>query len=135
MDLRRLLAIARSRLPLLVAGIVLGGGIATVASSLQPRTYEAKTTLIVGQSLSGVANFEPGVYVIRGKDPVTQISLAMVAGTVNAQGVMFYITDSAAYDGVSGDPDQGDGDRQYRIKSSDEPHERVVKESQLNRDI
>ena len=30
-------------------------------------------------------------------------------------------------------PPEGD-DRQYRIKSSDEPHERVVKESQLRRD-
>ena len=30
-------------------------------------------------------------------------------------------------------PPEGD-DRQYRIKSSDEPHERVVKESQPNRD-
>jgi non-specific protein-tyrosine kinase len=54
-DLRRLLAIARSRLPLLVAGVILGGGIASVVSSLQPKTYEAKSTLIVGQSLSGVA--------------------------------------------------------------------------------
>ncbi len=31
-------------------------------------------------------------------------------------------------------PPEGD-DRQYRIKSANEPHERVVKESQLNRDI
>ncbi len=30
-------------------------------------------------------------------------------------------------------PPEGD-DRQYRIKSADEPHERVVKESQLDRD-
>jgi hypothetical protein len=30
-------------------------------------------------------------------------------------------------------PPEGD-DRQYRIKSASEPHERVVKESQLNRD-
>jgi hypothetical protein len=30
-------------------------------------------------------------------------------------------------------PPEGD-DQQYRIKSSNEPHERVVKESQLNRD-
>jgi hypothetical protein len=30
-------------------------------------------------------------------------------------------------------PSDGD-DRQYRIKSSDEPHERVVKESELHRD-
>jgi hypothetical protein len=29
-------------------------------------------------------------------------------------------------------PPEGD-DRQYRIKSPSEPHERVVKESQLNR--
>jgi hypothetical protein len=29
-------------------------------------------------------------------------------------------------------PSEGD-DRQYRIKSANEPHERVVKESQLNR--
>jgi len=29
-------------------------------------------------------------------------------------------------------PPEGD-DRQYRIKSASEPHERVVKESQLNR--
>jgi hypothetical protein len=28
-------------------------------------------------------------------------------------------------------PDQGDGDRQYRIKSETERHERVVTESQL----
>jgi hypothetical protein len=31
-------------------------------------------------------------------------------------------------------PSEGD-DRQYRIKSADEPHERVVKESELHRDI
>ena len=30
-------------------------------------------------------------------------------------------------------PPQGD-EQQYRIKSSDEPHERVVKESELHRD-
>jgi hypothetical protein len=30
-------------------------------------------------------------------------------------------------------PSEGD-DCRYRIKSSDEPHERVVKESELNRD-
>jgi non-specific protein-tyrosine kinase len=57
-DLRRLLAIARSQFPLLVAGVVLGGGMAMVTSSMQPRIYEAKATLIVGQSLSGVSNFD-----------------------------------------------------------------------------
>jgi capsular exopolysaccharide synthesis family protein len=54
-DLRRLLAIARSRLPLLVAGTLLGGIVAFGLSSLQTKTYEARTTLIVGQSLSGLS--------------------------------------------------------------------------------
>jgi hypothetical protein len=60
--------------------------------------------------VSGVAKFQPGIYIIRGKDPVTQMSLSMLAGTVNAQGVLFYITDSAGYDGVAGSPDSGDGE-------------------------
>ena len=34
----------------------------------------------------------------------------MVAGTVNAQGVMFYITNSPTYNGVSGAPDVNDGE-------------------------
>jgi capsular exopolysaccharide synthesis family protein len=58
LELRRLLAIARSRLPLLIAGVVLGGVTAFGLSNLQTRTYEAKTTLIVGQSLAGVGNFD-----------------------------------------------------------------------------
>ena len=45
-------------MPLLIAGIVLGGGLAIAFSSVQPRVYEARTTLIVGQSLSGAANFD-----------------------------------------------------------------------------
>jgi hypothetical protein len=72
--------------------------------TLEPGVYEYISVV------SGVANFEPGVYIIRGTDPVTQMSLSMVAGTVNAQGVLFYITDSASFDGVSGAPDSGDGE-------------------------
>jgi hypothetical protein len=55
--------------------------------------------------LSGRVQFEPGVYVIRGKHPVTQLSLCMLAGQVNAQGVMFYISDSASYSATTGMPD------------------------------
>lgn len=55
--------------------------------------------------VSGIAIFEPGVYVIRGKHPLTQISLQIVAGTVVAEGVMFYITDSPNYAIASGAPD------------------------------
>jgi hypothetical protein len=72
--------------------------------TLQPGVYEYIRVV------SGVANLSPGVYVIRGKDPVTQMSLSLIAGTVNAQGVLFYITDSATFDGVSGAPDASDGE-------------------------
>ncbi len=51
-DVRRFLAITRKWLPLLVACTVLAAGAALVVSQLQQRTYEAKTTLIVGQALT-----------------------------------------------------------------------------------
>lgn len=52
MDLRRLIAVVRAWFPLIVATTVLAGGAAFVVSSLQEKVYEAKATLIVGQSLS-----------------------------------------------------------------------------------
>ena len=52
MDLRRLITIVRAWLPLIVVTTVLAGGAAFVVSSLQEKVYEAKATLIVGQSLS-----------------------------------------------------------------------------------
>jgi non-specific protein-tyrosine kinase len=54
-DLRRQIAIIRAWFPLLVASVVLAGGAAFVFSSLQQKVYEAKSTLIVGQSLSAVS--------------------------------------------------------------------------------
>lgn len=54
MDLRRQIAIARAWFPLLVASVLLAAGAAFVVSSLLPKVYEAKATLIVGQSLSAV---------------------------------------------------------------------------------
>ena len=54
MELRRQIAIIRSRFPLLVACVLLAGGAAFLASSRLPNVYEAKATLIVGQSLSAV---------------------------------------------------------------------------------
>jgi tyrosine-protein kinase len=53
-DLRRQIAIIRARFPLLVACVVLAGGVAFVFNSFLPNVYEAKATLIVGQSLSAV---------------------------------------------------------------------------------
>ncbi len=54
MDLRRQIAIVRTWFPLLIASVVLAAGAAFVVSSLQEKVYEAKATLIVGQSLTGV---------------------------------------------------------------------------------
>jgi succinoglycan biosynthesis transport protein ExoP len=51
-DLRRLIALVRSWLPLLVVAAVLSGGAGYLVSRLQPKVYEAATTLLVGQALS-----------------------------------------------------------------------------------
>lgn len=52
MDLMRTLAIVRRWLPLLIASMVLAAVAAYGISTIQQKTYEAKATLIVGQSLS-----------------------------------------------------------------------------------
>lgn len=54
LDLRRQMAIVRRWLPLLVASALLAGGAAFLVSNLQAKVYEAKATLIVGQSLSAL---------------------------------------------------------------------------------
>jgi capsular exopolysaccharide family len=51
-ELRRQIAIIRAWFPLLVVSVLLAAGAAFAVSSALPRAYEAKTTLIVGQSLS-----------------------------------------------------------------------------------
>jgi non-specific protein-tyrosine kinase len=54
MDLRRQIVIVRHRLPVLIACVLLAAAAAFGYSSLQQPLYEAKATLIVGQSLSAV---------------------------------------------------------------------------------
>ena len=54
MDLRRQIAIVRAWFPLLVVSVLLSGGAAFLVSNQLPKSYEAKATLIVGQSLSDV---------------------------------------------------------------------------------
>lgn len=54
MEFPRLIAIVRTWSPLFVVSILLAAVAAFVVSSLLPKTYEAKATLIVGQSLSAV---------------------------------------------------------------------------------
>ncbi len=52
MDLRRLIVLVRSWLPLMVVAALLAGATAFVVSSLQQKVYESKATMIVGQALS-----------------------------------------------------------------------------------
>jgi Flp pilus assembly protein TadG len=59
--------------------------------------------------VSGTVVFKPGVYIIRNVNPLTQIALSVVAGQVQANGVMFYVTNSTNYSATSGAPDSGDG--------------------------
>ena len=75
----------------------------------------APTTLHPGvydwiEIVSGSVIFAPGIYIIRGANPITGISLSILAGTVTANGVLFYITNSTTFDPVSGAPDSADGD-------------------------
>jgi len=51
-ELRRQIGILRRWMPLLVLAAVMSGLTGLAVSSMQPKTYEAKATLIVGQSLS-----------------------------------------------------------------------------------
>lgn len=71
---------------------------------LQPGVYEWINVV------SGRVVFQPGIYVIRSVHPVTQLALSLAAGQITAEGVMFYITNSAAYSTQTGLPDALDGE-------------------------
>lgn len=60
--------------------------------------------------VSGRVVFQPGVYIVRRANPLTQISVSILAGEVTADGVMFYITDSPDYTPATGLPDANDGE-------------------------
>jgi polysaccharide biosynthesis transport protein len=55
MDLRAMLRIVRGWLPLLLASMILAAGAAYLVSSFQPKVYQARLIMIVGQSLSSVS--------------------------------------------------------------------------------
>jgi len=83
---------------------IVGIPLITPPTVLHPGVYDYITIV------SGRVIFEPGIYIIRGKHPVTQMSLSLVVGQVTAEGVMFYITDSPGYSPNSGAPDNHDGE-------------------------
>ncbi len=83
---------------------IVGVPLITPPTVLHPGVYDYITIV------SGSVIFQPGIYIIRSKHPVTQMSLSLVVGQVTAEGVMFYITDSAGYSPGSGLPDGNDGE-------------------------
>ena len=85
-----------------VMQLPLGGGTTT----LQPGVYDWI------EIDSGTVVFNPGIYIIRSVNPLTGVALNIVAGTVTANGVMFYVTNSTSYDPTTGLPDSGDGETQ-----------------------
>lgn len=82
----------------IVAGLPLIG----LPTVLQPGVYDYI------QIVSGRVTFQKGIYIIRGKNPLTNIPLQIIGGEVKAEGVMFYITNSSTYSASSGLPDNGD---------------------------
>ena len=72
--------------------------------TLNPGVYDYITVV------TGTVVFNPGVYIIRGIDPETQHALQLAAGKVQANGVMFYITNTASYSPATGSPDASDGE-------------------------
>lgn len=58
--------------------------------------------------VSGKVDFEPGVYIVRGVNPLTGIAVSITAGIVEADGVMFYVTNASTYSPLTGLPDSSD---------------------------
>src|SRR5207302_913133 len=71
---------------------------------LQPGVYDWI------EIVSGSVTFTPGIYIIRSVNPSSGIALNIAGGTVTATGVLFYVTNSAAYDATTGAPDNSDGE-------------------------
>jgi hypothetical protein len=86
------------------------GGVRVTGTFLSPWTNLYPGVYDWIEVVSGRARFQPGVYIIRGTNPITNIALNILAGQVQAEGVMFYITDTASYSPASGLPDALDGE-------------------------
>ncbi|BBO33077.1 TadE/TadG family type IV pilus assembly protein [Lacipirellula parvula] len=71
--------------------------------TLNPGVYDSLTIVSLGE-----VKFNPGVYIIRSRSPITQMSLCVVGGWIKADGVMFYITESPTYNAATGSPDASD---------------------------
>jgi len=84
------------------------GGVTIVGLPLGPETVLSPGVYEWIEVISGRVRFEPGVYIVRGVSPVTQLAINFTAGVVTAEGVMFYVTDNAAYSATTGGVDSTD---------------------------
>jgi hypothetical protein len=75
----------------------------TEPPQLKPGVYNSITVVSLGD-----VTFQPGVYIVRGTNPQTKLSLSIIGGSLQAKGVLFYITDSANFDAATGTPDLND---------------------------
>jgi hypothetical protein len=87
----------------------LRGGVQVVALPLVGQTVLQPGVYDWIEVVSGQVTFSPGVYIIRSVNPLSGIALNVLAGTVTANGVLFYITNAANYDATTGAPDNDDG--------------------------
>jgi hypothetical protein len=83
---------------------VIGVPLGSAPTVLQPGVYEWI------EIVSGTVVFQPGIYIVRNVNPQTGIALNVLAGSVTADGVLFYVTNSPNYDGTTGAPDNADGE-------------------------
>jgi hypothetical protein len=86
------------------------GGVSVLNLPLLPPTVLHPGVYDWIEVLGGHAIFQRGVYVIRSVNPVTRLALNITTGSVLAEGVMFYITNSPVYSPASGIPDAFDGE-------------------------
>lgn len=75
----------------------------TTQAVIEPGVYNSITVL----APTGGVTFRPGVYIIRGTSPRTGLSLCVI-GPIQAEGVLFYITDSLGFDPIDGSPDSNE---------------------------
>jgi Flp pilus assembly protein TadG len=85
------------------------GGVTVIGLPLLPAAVLNPGVYDWIEIVSGSVTFNPGVYIIRSVNPITQVALSVVAGTVTANGVTFYITNTTNYSPASGAPDNSDG--------------------------
>jgi hypothetical protein len=83
---------------------VVGVPLISTPTVLQPGVYDWI------EIVSGNVVFNPGIYIIRNVNPVSGVALNVIAGTVTADGVLFYLTNSTNYDATTGAPDNSDGE-------------------------